>query len=147
MLWHWRCQLIKLHVVIKLQVNVHGHSCITPICAHAHDHHKSYDAAHSTMSAEALAHQVSVLKENLVDVAARLQQHTEAARSASVALAKVTGERQQQRQEAASVQAEVAALECQASDWTVLAKRRGSEQASFAADSSVSLADTLKVRR
>jgi chromosome segregation ATPase len=99
------------------------------------------------MSAEALAQQVSVLKENLVDVEARLQQHTEAARSASVALAKVTSERQQLRQEAASVQAEVAALECQASDWTVLAKRRGSERASLSADSSLSLADTLKVRR
>lgn len=64
------------------------------------------------------------MKASLGSITARLQQQREAARSLSAALAEVHAELEQTRAESAAVCANVAALECQESDWTVLKHRR-----------------------
>ena len=81
-------------------------------------------ASPSTMSSEQLAAQVAAMKAVLVSLEAQLQQRTAEDHLLSAALASLVAEQKQEREVTAEVIAEVAALECQECDWTVLRARR-----------------------
>ena len=76
------------------------------------------------MSSEQLAAQVAGMKAVLVSLESQLQQRTAEAHLLSAALASLVAEQKQEREVTAEVIAEIAALECQEGDWTVLKARR-----------------------
>ena len=83
------------------------------------------------------------MKTVLVSLEAQLQQRTAQAQSLSAALASLHAEQARERKVTAEVVAEVAALECQESDWSVLKARR--EAATDAELHSTALAPSAKV--